>query len=164
MSFLPTDYPPVLAIDPGTEKSGWVIYDHGKREIQAKGIDKNADLLDKFRGDGAKVVIEMIASYGMPVGKDVFETCVWIGRFIDAFGGEEWVDRIYRKEVCLHLCQSNRASDANIRRALLDMFPKTGGGKEESVGIKAAPGPLYGVTTHMWAALGVAVTYAELEL
>lgn len=42
--------------------------------------------------------------------------------------------------------------------ALLDLFPRTGGGATPQIGTKAKPGPLYGVSSHAWAALGVAVT------
>ena len=38
----------------------------------------------------------MIASYGMPVGKEVFDTCVWIGKFAEASGMKE--SYIYRKD------------------------------------------------------------------
>ena len=47
-----------------------------------------------------------------------------------------------------------RAKDSNIRQALLDLY---GGDKRKAIGIKAEPGPLYGIKSHMWAALGVAV-------
>ncbi|MNY62967.1 hypothetical protein D3C86_1998680 [compost metagenome] len=61
----------------------------------------------------------------------------------------------------LHLCKTPRAKDANVRQALLDMFPRTGGGKTPQIGTKAQPGPLFGVSSHAWAALGVAVTAAH---
>jgi hypothetical protein len=60
--------------------------------------------------------------------------------------------------VKLHLCGTNKAKDANVRQALLDMFPRTGGGAVPQVGTKKEPGPLYGISTHAWPALGVAIT------
>jgi hypothetical protein len=105
-----------------------------------------------------RCAIEMIASYGMPVGASTFETCVWIGRFMQQFGAVE-VDRIFRKDVKMYLCHSMRAKDANIAWAIRDRFEPTGGGKNPVVGTKAHPGPLYGVAKHAWAALGVALTW-----
>ena len=106
---------------------------------------------------GLQPVIEMVASYGMPVGREVFETVRWIGRFHEAFGGAEYV---YRKDVKIHLCQSMRAKDANVRQAILDLFPPAGGGKVPQVGTKLQPGPLYGVRKDIWSALAVALTFS----
>jgi len=95
----------------------------------------------------------MVASYGMPVGKEVFETCVWIGRFMQVWHDPDAVRLIYRRDVKLHLCGSARAKDGNIRQALID--------KLGPQGTKKAPGPTYGVKSHAWAALALAVTAAE---
>ncbi|MBQ1764316.1 MAG: hypothetical protein IIZ92_15615 [Aquincola sp.] len=100
------------------------------------------------------LAIEMIASYGMPVGREVFETCVWIGRFVQAWHSPDKVRLVYRRDVKLHLCGSPRAKDPNIRQALID--------KLGPAGTKKDPGPTYGVKSHAWAALGVAVTAAEV--
>ena len=94
----------------------------------------------------------------MAVGREVFETCVWIGRFQQAWRDPGAVELVYRKDVKLHLCGTNKAKDANVRQALLDMFPRTGGGATPQVGTKHQPGPLYGVSSHAWPALGVAIT------
>lgn len=146
----------ILAIDPGTAQSGWCVLD-GMR-VTASGVEKNEDVLHRISRWAGDIAIEMIASYGMAVGKEVFETCVWIGRFKQTFYMPERVWLIYRREVKLHLCGTTQAKDANIRQALLDMFPATGGGKTPQVGTKGQPGPLFGVTSHAWSALGVAVT------
>lgn len=66
----------------------------------------------------------MIASYGMPVGKEVFDTCVWIGRFIEAFDLE--YEYVYRKDEKMNLCHSMKAKDSNIRQALIDRFGPVG--------------------------------------
>lgn len=141
----------VLAIDPGTTISGYVLFDG---TVLDAGVIDNTVLIDRLHTfeDVDMLAIEMIASYGMAVGKEVFETCVMIGRFI-----ERWkilknlpCDLIYRRDVKLNLCGSVRAKDANIRQSLIDLLGKPG--------TKKQPGPTFGVTSHAWSALAVAVT------
>ncbi len=150
----------LLAIDPAPSVSAWIELADGLPVAFA--IEPNDLVLDRIRDTCALVLaVEMIASYGMPAGADVFSTAVWSGRFI-----QRWTDRpergllrpIHRKDVMLHLCNSRRAKDSNIRQALIDRY---GPGKPAAVGLKASPGPLYGVSKDVWAALGVAVTVAD---
>lgn len=152
----------ILAIDPGETESAWLIYDtHTKAPLRHDSWAKQDNetvlaRLHQFADWGIHgMAMEMIASYGMPVGAEVFETCVWIGRFTERWKGE--TTRVFRREVKLHLCNSARARDANVRQALIDRY----GGKDVAIGRKATPGPLYGLTGDCWAALGVAVAAAE---
>lgn len=157
---------PIFAIDPGTTESAFlrlVTTRHPRRyiEITAMEIIPNDEMILRLRNlkELHSVVIEMVACYGMPVGKEVFETCVWIGRFTEAARARNEVGYVYRKDVKMHLCNSMKAKDANIRQALLDIFPQTGGGKTPQIGTKKKPGPLYGIKSHLWSALGVAITF-----
>lgn len=145
----------ILALDPGPTESAFVVYD-GERPL-ASGIMPNDDMRYVVKGGAEHLAIEGIACYGMAVGKETFDTCYWIGRFIEAFNGPHTM--VYRPDVKLHLCKSARAKDANVRQALIDKF---GPGKEKAVGVKAKQGPLYGIKSHCWSALAVAVTYCEL--
>ena len=149
----------LVAIDPGTTESAYVCYHEGRPVEYAKV--KNEDLIYMLTQFNADVMaIEMIASYGMPVGKTVFETCVWIGRFVQVwFGLHKKFHFVYRKDVKMHLCGTPRAKDSNIRQALLDLFERSGGGATPQIGTKKQPGPLYGMAGDMWAALGVAITF-----
>lgn len=146
----------ILAIDPGNELSAWCLLDNGS-PIRT-GKEKNEDLLKRLREDefaASLLAVEMIASYGMAVGREVFETCLWIGRFIEAWRGQYQL--IYRRDVKLFHCESARATDANIRAARIDRF---GPGKEKAIGRKTAPGPLYGLKGDEWSALAVALKAA----
>ncbi len=137
----------LLAIDPGSEQSAFVLYDTETKNIGAKGISNNLTLLGSLREvDFDELVIEMIACYGMPVGKTVFETCVWIGRFIE--NARKPYHFIYRKDEKMFLCNSMKAKDGNIRQALIDLL-----GKEKTKGC----------SKDIWAALAVAVTYDGLS-
>lgn len=145
----------MLSIDPGTTHSGVVWMRDG--EVWNCGVFENEEVLPFVSAFQGAIAIEMIASYGMAVGREVFETCVFIGRLIERAGGMERVRLVYRRDVKQHICGSAKAKDANIRAALIDRW----GGKALAVGTSKAPGPLYAVKSHSWAALAVAVTAAE---
>lgn len=148
----------LLSIDPGNQQSAYLIYDTASgRPIPGRfGIKKNEELRQMLI-DGElhadHMAIEMIACYGMAVGAAVFDTCVWVGRFIEVAAMPH--TRVYRKDVKLHLCGTHRAKDANVRQALIDRFGQCGTKKE--------PGALYGISKDVWSALAVAVTHADIS-
>lgn len=149
----------ILAIDPGNEQSAYVLLDKDLKPIEF-GIEKNGFvkhyIATKAReGKARYFVIEMVASYGMAVGKEVFETVFWIGRFWEQARSMERY-RIYRKDVKSNLCHDSRAKDGNIRQALIDRFGP--------VGVKKAPGWFYGVKADIWQAIAAGVTFADMNL
>lgn len=149
----------LLAIDPGNEESALLVYDTdlgAPTKWEKLGNYEALSWIDGVAtGDVREMRVEMVASYGMAVGASIFDTCYWIGRFCERWHGHGgYIKRVYRREVKLHLCNSARAKDANVRQALIDRY----GGKEKAIGRKAAPGPLYGMSGDCWSALAVAVT------
>lgn len=144
----------ILAIDPGNESSGFILWDAPRRRALDFGWLGNRQLRYAILGGefrlAGHVAIEMVACYGMPVGREVFDTCRWIGRFEEALEIQHMppAQLVERQRVKMMLCNSVRATDANIRQALIDRIGP--------VGTKAKPGPLYGITSHVMAALAVA--------
>lgn len=176
----------ILSIDTGTMCSGMVLYDTESKDIIAIYLLNTGILRQITFGDVAATadvcVMEMVGHYGsaQPVGKEVFQTCIWFGQF-----QREWERRseeqgvisnpaiwMLRKTVAANLCGTARAKGSHIHKALEDRF---GPGRAKAVGTKENPGPLYklanygrlngqpGITGHLWDALAVAVTYAEME-
>ena len=165
----------IIAIDPGTEKTAWVVMDTGTKKIIDHGITQNAEMfevLNKAQGspdvghhDVTHMAIEMIASMGMAVGQSVFETAVWIGRFV-----QEWItygntyELVYRADEKLHLCGNPRAKDSNIRTAIMDAYAVgEDGSRIDPVGNKRNPGPLYGISKDVWSAIAVAKVALETK-
>lgn len=147
----------ILALDPGTTQTGWCLYDTEGSDVQLFGVDDNSKIIELINdGDYDEVAIEMIASYGMAVGAEVFETCVWIGRFVQCCANLNVRHKaIYRKDCKMFLCGTNKAKDANIRQAIIDMF----GGIEST----KKGGKLHGIKSHIWPALAVALTYESKQ-
>ena len=153
----------LLAIDPGTTESAYVWMSTDTLEPWKFAKVPNPEIFAELsRGMGyVCVACEMIQGRGMPVGQETFETCVWIGRFLNQTEniGEKF-ERIYRTAVKMHLCGKASAKDPNVRQALIDKY----GGKHKAIGKKASPGPLYGMSKDCWQALAVGVTYIETKL
>ena len=153
----------ILALDPGNTQTGYAVIEMPEFRLVEFGKIGNDVMLDRIvRSDLPPVdavAIEMVASYGMAVGREVFETCVWIGRFHQAADHPN-THYVYRKEEKEILCGSLRAKDANIRQALIDRYAKHD--LKNGKGTKANPDIFYGVSKDVWAAIAVGVTYYEL--
>jgi len=176
----------LLAIDPGSTQSAWVLYDTETKMPLCWGKEPNETVRIRMtspyysrqeiadnNGLIGHLAIEMVACYGMRAGRSLFDTCRWIGRFIEAWGGpynlvlrkskwgpgaDDYMDNGTYPGVCMTMCKINTAKDTNIRQAIIDRY---GGTKQAAIGLKATPGPLYGMKADQWAALAVALTWAE---
>ena len=152
----------ILAVDPGNTMSAFCLMKDDYTPID-KGKVQNDELLAYIEEHGKGVdmlVTEMIASYGMPVGAEVFETCVMIGRI------EQLADalkiphtRVFRQEEKLYICHDSRAKDANIRHALIERFAQHD--KQRGTGTKKCPDYFYGFANDMWAAFAVGTVYLD---
>ena len=186
----------ILAIDPGTEKSGWCVMEEDGTVLEFGWTD-NADLKTRLEiytdeEPDMMVLIENISNYGMAVGRDTFETVKWMGRF-DC--NSQYV-YITRPTIKAALCNSVKATDANVRQAVIDWYGGDAvaiGGKkclnckgkgwtgrehlpcefchcqqalEDDVagcGYEPHKGQLHGVSSHVWSALALGITYIEQE-
>lgn len=162
----------VLAIDPGNMESGICLMDsrtymplfHDKlqNELLLRRLEEQEPINGfHIHANNCEVAIEMVASYGMPVGREVFDTCVWIGRFAQVVLSTYGIRSayIYRQEEKLAICHSTKANDSTIRQALVDRFAP--GASNYGKGTKACPGWFYGFSADQWAAYAVGVTYID---
>lgn len=160
----------IFAIDPGNIQSAYCVMEERPGEDYAllefgkypngECMERMLDWLDREKKPDS-VVIERVASYGLAVGREVFETCEWIGRFSQS--AEAWVpvDYIYRKDEKITICGNMKAKDSNIRQALIDRFAKHD--LKNGKGTKKDPDYFYGVAADVWASIAVAVSYLDMK-
>lgn len=160
----------ICAIDPGTERSGWIIFQTGiksypKGKIKDYGISYNEHLLSDLMTMTAaeksqmELVIERIMNYGRrAVGMALFESAVWTGRFMQAWGDQKTVTRIDRPKIKSFLLGKQSGNNKEVRRACIDFF---GEGRPDKyvIGTKRKPGVLFGINDHTWSALALALTH-----
>ena len=159
----------VLAVDPGTTVSAWVHYLLDEDRVTGFATCDNGELLDLFKAwslsatrtvkfgekSSCVLVVEEVTSYGKPVGASTFSTCLWTGRFIQAWGGSFVL--YPRRRVKKVLLGKDKGGDPQVREAVLSWF----GGKALAVGSKACKGDLWGMKGHDWQACGIALAYAR---
>lgn len=147
----------IFAIDPGPKQSAYVRWCTETEEIVSHGILANEDLMGLIRRVGYETTVcEMVQSFGMPVGKEIFETVLLVGQIKEAIlTCTRSLNLAYRKDIKNHFCGTIRALDSNIRRVLLDRFGEQG--------TKKSPNKLYGIKKDEWSALAVAVWYMDIN-
>lgn len=150
----------IQAIDPGPVTSAWVGLTLVEGSLQVRfaypSFD-NQELTESLMQSPSRgrLVIERMEGYGMPVGKEVFETVWWSGRLHEAaLRSYDAVDRLTRKAVKVHHCGVATAKDGNVILALKDRF----GDK----GTKSDPGVFYGVSGDAWQAIALGVARMEM--
>jgi hypothetical protein len=153
----------ILAIDPGTTKSAYVVISNDDMLIKDKGHISNDELIkliSTIRID--HLVIEQIKSYGNILGDSVLETCVWVGRFIQEFGSDDYT-LLPRKTIVTQLCGNPRARDKNVRQYCIDYYRELLA-LDNPIGTKRSPQALYGVSKDIWSALAVSLAYFQIRL
>lgn len=158
----------IIGIDPAPSQSAVVVYNHDCRQVLYALTLPNVDVIRELRNltmllrMPPTVVIEWINNMGLPVGNSVFETCRQIGRMEAAFIREGWrVELLSRNAIRMQLCgRTAGVNDAVIAQAVINRF---GEDRQQAVGTKKNPGPLYGIKRDLWQALAVAIAWAEEE-
>jgi len=145
----------VCGIDPGLDRTAYAAWD-GKKVI-GKGILANDSLLafPVFFKD-CVYVIEKVGNYGQRVGYHIFDTIFFSGALAAVLYIQTGhpIYLLQRREVKLHLTDSARANDSQIRRALIARIGEPG--------TKKNPGPTYGVKADIWQALALSVTTYDM--
>lgn len=158
----------VFAIDPGNNLSAYCVVDVETLRPLDFGKIPNEKLRDYIREfnfkEDDRAVVEMIQSFGMGVGAEVFETAVWIGRFCERLDRKmiHPVARVYRMEEKMHICHDSKAKDSNIRIALIDRFARHD--FKFGRGTKKNPDFFHGFAADIWSAYAVALTFIETKL
>lgn len=164
----------VIAIDPGPETSGLVVCrtdeamgDRVSRVISANKAATIEDVrhaINKYSLD-FKMGRALIAMERVSPGRSSWsltrtsEVCGRILEMVYQHSPERTKQdfvMMTRAQVLRTLRVAGRASERDklVRHTLIEMH---GGDRMNAVGKKSDPGPLYGVASHAWAALAVAV-------
>ena len=176
-----TEY--ILGIDPGNMESAYCLCDINLEPLQFDKV-KNFEPCDSIvsgqrdlflneiwmalgREDATRentiVAIENIESFGMPVGRSVLDTCIYIGELKRTFDIHGYpVCFIYRHEEKMAICHSAKANDATIKQALVDRFAP--GEKNYGKGTKDRKGFFYGFKADVWSSFAIATTYHDIYM
>lgn len=160
----------IMAIDPGAEQSGFVMWDtekdnffipkgnawisrgHGRPEWKKMGLFDNWKveniILDIAPLILDLIAIEMIQAYGLTVGRTTFKTAVQVGRFAGFLAMHNYSARLYGRPTIKG--QIGGKTDAQIRASLRMRYGEARKGEK-----------LEGVKKDIWSALALAAALTE---
>ncbi len=165
----------ILGIDPGPQSHGAVIYNARLRRVEwsSKAADTgeiHVHLVNLRRQNldlPRYVIIERPAAMGTlgpGIVGHMLDTAYEAGKLhasLQEMG--HWIETMTRREVLrsLGVLSGKGSSDSKVRAACIADHQVPGG--PLAVGRKANPGPLYGVSSHAWQALGLVLAWLEVD-
>lgn len=130
----------ILAIDPGTEKSGVVMLTDGVPTVSA--ILLNGSVITRMQElpTDYHLAIEVMEGRCKKIGIVGLRACEWVGRFIQAWLwrgagelGPQPITRLEPRQIHLQLCGNVVADITDVRAALIDTY---GGGIKAIGGVR----------------------------
>ena len=158
----------ILGIDPGPVTHGAVLYDTVERRVVWSDKAATSEQVEAAASEHGwhmvnRVVIERPAAMGA-IGSGVvghmLDTAWTAGALSEALSLHGFmVCTMTRREVLRHLgvLSGKGSADARVRAACIADHETPGG--RPAVGRKASQGPLYGVSSHAWQALGLVLAW-----
>ena len=154
----------ILSIDPGTTQTAYCFCNYDTLKPVSFGkVDNDvimSDVLPQINDYAIEcVAIEHIQGYGMAVGKEVFETCIFIGRMLERIAHIQRSVKIlpiYRKDEKIAICGNLKANDTIIRHTLIDMFAKHD--FKSGKGVKDNKDWFWDFKADVWSAYAIAYT------
>tara|TARA_R110002012_G_scaffold12895_1_gene56554 strand:- start:29 stop:538 length:510 start_codon:yes stop_codon:yes gene_type:complete len=161
----------VLGIDPGPVTHGAVVYDSVERRVvwsdKAATQDQVEAVALEHSWERLRVVMERPAAMGA-IGSGVvghmLDTAWEAGAMSEGLSLHGYVVcTMTRREVLRHLgvLSGKGSPDARVRAACIADHETPGG--PPAVGRKASPGPLYGLSSHSWQALGLVLAWLNFQ-
>jgi hypothetical protein len=161
----------IVGIDPGTIASGVATVDASSYPPLPMALCADAqldDLLTLVLGANW-VVVETVTNRGHLIGQSTLET-YRVACHIERRCMDRGIDVVlvrpatWRADITGMVNATPAKIGACIREIYTDAGMTTGGGARPTIGTMKKPGPLYGIRSHAWDALGVALWRARQVL
>ncbi len=177
----------LLAIDPGTTNSAYSVLTDRYEIVSSADTENDAVLKLVIDGEYDDLVIEGMqprllnmqstatkSARPQMIGSETYETCIWIGRFIQAAKHRgKPVHMVYRSEERSAIIPSKKnrlpplpastgkSIDSQIRAGLIARFAKHD--KRNGKGTAKNRDTFYGFQGDMWASFAVGVTWLDKQ-
>lgn len=159
----------VLGVDPGPKTHGAVVYDTVERRVvwsSGRATFNEVDCAHLDHGCDLAVIERptVMGALGPGIIGHLLDTAWTAGELSVVLGMEgPPVQTMTRREVLRYLgvLSGKGSADSRVRAACIEDHQTPGG--SPAIGRKASPGPLYGVSSHAWQALGLVLAYLHKE-
>jgi hypothetical protein len=92
-------------------------------DLKFKDYAANDEIVERLRVENLEaLIIETPKPRGEPSSSQLYETAIWIGRFVEAVNNRCPWGFIFHQQTCMAVCRSSHAKEPQIRQGLIELF------------------------------------------